>query len=156
MFPIGMIVETLVAGLLVVTIGYCVLLNRRLQRLRADESALKATILELVVATETAERAIAGLRLATQECDQTLGQTLRRGEQLTAQLTEKIAGGDGIVRRLVKVAEAARAPVLEVDTAEVLAEERPANNIASMASAAAEAAQRLTEYRRRAIQSEAA
>lgn len=156
MFPIGMIVETLVAGLLMVTIGYCVVLNRRLQRLRADEGALKATILELVVATETAERAIVGLRLTAQECDQTLGQTLKRGEHLTALLSDKIAGGDSIVRRLVKVAEAARAPVLEVETAEVMAEEKPVSHIASMASAAAEAAARLTEYRRRAIQSEAA
>ncbi|MEP3301507.1 MAG: chemotaxis protein, partial [Roseibium sp.] len=35
--PVGMIIEGLVAVLLLVTIGYCFTLNRRLQRLRADE-----------------------------------------------------------------------------------------------------------------------
>jgi hypothetical protein len=38
------VIEGLVAVLLVITIGYCMLLNKRLQRLKADEKSLKATI----------------------------------------------------------------------------------------------------------------
>ena len=34
-------IESLVAVLLLLTIGYCVVLNRRLKRLKADEQALK-------------------------------------------------------------------------------------------------------------------
>ena len=33
----GLVIESLVAVLLLLTIGYCMLLNRRLKRLRADE-----------------------------------------------------------------------------------------------------------------------
>ena len=57
----GFMIEALVAVLLVVTIGYCMLLNKRLLRLKADEQSLKATIGELITATEIAERAIGGL-----------------------------------------------------------------------------------------------
>ena len=40
----GLMIESLVAALLMLTIGYCMLLNKRLKRLKADEHSLKATI----------------------------------------------------------------------------------------------------------------
>ena len=40
----GVAIESLVAILLMLTIGYCMLLNSRLKRLKADEHSLKATI----------------------------------------------------------------------------------------------------------------
>ena len=52
----GLMIESLVALLLLLTIGYCFILNNRLRRLKADELALKATISELITATEMAER----------------------------------------------------------------------------------------------------
>ena len=52
-----------------VTIGYCTLLNRRLSLLKSDEHSLRATISELVMATDIAERAIAGLKLTIEECE---------------------------------------------------------------------------------------
>ena len=58
---IGVIINGLVAILLVLTIGYCMRLNRRLMLLKSDEHSLRATIAELVTATDMAERAIAGL-----------------------------------------------------------------------------------------------
>lgn len=66
---IGMIINGLVAILLVLTIGYCMLLNRRLKLLKSDEHSLRATISELVTATDIAERAIAGLKLTVEECE---------------------------------------------------------------------------------------
>ena len=69
----GVIVEMLVAILLALTIAYCISLNRRLKLLRADEQSLRATISELVTATEIAERAIAGLKLTVDECEAGLG-----------------------------------------------------------------------------------
>ena len=63
----ALIIESLVAILLVLTIGYCSLLNKRLKRLKADEHSLKATISELITATEIAERAITGLKLTVQQ-----------------------------------------------------------------------------------------
>src|SRR5262249_20832895 len=55
------------------TIGYSILPTKRPPRLKADEQALKATISELITATEIAERAIAGLKLTVRDCDQNLG-----------------------------------------------------------------------------------
>ena len=61
----GLVIESLVAVLLLLTIGYCMLLNRRLKRLRADEQSMRAMIAELITATEIAERAIGGLKVTT-------------------------------------------------------------------------------------------
>jgi hypothetical protein len=79
---LGLIIELLVAALLVVTIGYCVVLNKRLKGLRADEHLLKATIGELLAATEVAERAIIGLKATTREAEAALGQKLRDAQML--------------------------------------------------------------------------
>ena len=65
-YTVGLAVESLVAVLLMLTIGYCMVLNKRLKRLRADEQSLRATISELITATEIAERAIGGLPLTVQ------------------------------------------------------------------------------------------
>ena len=79
----GLIIESLVAILLLLTIGYCVILNSRLKRLRADEHALKATISELITATEIAGRAVAGLKATAQDADRTLGERLKAAERLS-------------------------------------------------------------------------
>ena len=50
---LGLAIESLVAILLLLTISYCILLNSRLKRLKADEQALKATISELITATRS-------------------------------------------------------------------------------------------------------
>ena len=74
---LGLAIESLVAILLLLTISYCILLNSRLKRLKADEQALKATISELITATEIAERAIAGLKLTVRDCDRATGWAFR-------------------------------------------------------------------------------
>ena len=75
------------------TIGYCMLLNRRLKLLKSDEHSLRATISELVTATDIAERAIAGLKLTVEECEVELEARLARGERLTADLDRRIVAG---------------------------------------------------------------
>ena len=47
----GFLVETMVSVLLLLTILYCVRLNKQLRLLKADEQSLRATISELVTAT---------------------------------------------------------------------------------------------------------
>ena len=75
---LGLMIESLVAVLLLLTIWYCAVLNSKLKLLKADEGSFKATIAELVTATEIAERAVSGLKAAAKECDETLcGQRLR-------------------------------------------------------------------------------
>jgi hypothetical protein len=103
----GLLIESVVAVLLLLTIGYCMLLNHRLKRLRADEQVFRATIGELIAATEGAERAIAGLKLTVQECDDTLGERLRTAERFSAGIDEQIASGEQILGRLSQIAGAA-------------------------------------------------
>ncbi len=105
---LGLAIESLVAVLLMLTIGYCWLLNKRLQRLKADEHSLKATIAELITATEIAERAIGGLKHAVRDVNENLGNQLDAATQMSALLKTQLAEGDGVVRRLSKIAAAAR------------------------------------------------
>ena len=105
---LGLFIEGTVAVLLMITIGYCFLLNRRLGRFRADENLLKATIGELITATEIAERAIAGLKLTVRECDQNLGDRLRAAERFSADIEQQIAAADAVLRRVTQIAAAGR------------------------------------------------
>ena len=93
----GLMIESLVAILLLLTITFCLVLNSRLKKLKADEQALKGTISELITATEIAERAIAGLKMTVRDCDQSLGERLRVGESLARELGEQLDGGRRIL-----------------------------------------------------------
>ena len=105
---LGIVIESLVAVLLLVTIGYCVLLNARLKRLKADEHSLKATIGELITATEIAERAIGGLKHTVRDVNDNLGSQLASASEMSQQLTKLLAEGDGVLRRISRIAVAAR------------------------------------------------
>ncbi|MEA2838028.1 MAG: hypothetical protein QOD89_2578 [Bradyrhizobium sp.] len=104
----GMVIESLVAVLLVLTIGYCMLLNKRLKRLKADEQSLKATIGELITATEIAERAIGGLKHTVRDVNENLGSQLSSATDMSRQLAKLLAEGDGVLRRISRIAVAAR------------------------------------------------
>jgi hypothetical protein len=103
-------IESLVAVLLLLTIGFCLVLNGRLKKLKADEQALKATISELITATEIAERAIAGLKMTVRDCDQNLSDRLRVGESLVRELGGQIESGNKIMAQLAQITLAARGP----------------------------------------------
>ncbi|MGJ5136154.1 DUF6468 domain-containing protein [Bradyrhizobium oligotrophicum] len=149
---LGLIIESLVAVLLVLTIGYCMLLNSRLKRLKADEHSLKAVIAELITATEIAERAIGGLKLAVRDVNDNLGNQLAAATQMSDQLRKQLAESDGVVRRLSRIASAAR----PITSPEAAPEPTPAPVPAittepvrvSGAKAVAAAAQAFSERRR--------
>ncbi len=105
---LGMAIEALVAVLLLITIGYCMLLNNRLKRLRSDEHSLKAVIAELITATEIAERAIGGLKHAVRDVNENLGDQLTSAGEMSALLKRQLAECDHVVRRLSKITIAAR------------------------------------------------
>ena len=135
---LGIAIESLVAVLLMLTIGYCMLLNARLKRLKADEHSLKATIAELITATEIAERAIGGLKHTVRDVNENLGDQLASATEMAEQLKRQLVEADNVVRRLSKIAIAARpAPAPEPVTAKV-----------SAAKAVAAAAQAFSERRR--------
>jgi Domain of unknown function (DUF6468) len=143
---LGLAIESLVAVLLVVTIGYCVLLNSRLKRLKADEHSLKAVIAELITATEIAERAIGGLKHTVRDVNENLGSQLAAATHMSEQLRRQLAESDNVVRRLSKIAIAARSSSGADAEEAPLAEPAPAR--VSGAKAVAAAAQAFSERRR--------
>ena len=104
----GFLVETMVSILLLLTILYCVRLNKQLRLLKADEQSLRATISELITATEIADRAIAGLKSTMQEGAHALTERLDRGELLAAELDLHLTAGNQLLARLVRIAGVSR------------------------------------------------
>src|ERR1700681_4060070 len=134
----GIAIESLVAILLLLTISYCILLNARLKRLKADEHSVKSTIGELITATEIAERAIGGLKHTVRDVNENLGSQLTAAAQMSQQLKKQLAEGNTVFRRLSKIAIAARPPS---------GPEPPAPRV-SAAKAVAAAAQAFSDRRR--------
>ncbi len=132
---LGMIIEILVAILLMLTIGYCMMLNRRLKLLRADEGALRATIGELITATEIAERAIGGLKVTARDCELGLGERLTRAERLTAELDRKLLACKEVIEHLARTPAAAARRAEEVRA--------PAQDAQAIAAAAQAFSERL-------------
>lgn len=133
----ALIIESLVAILLALTIWYCMLLNKRLTRLRADEQALKATISELITATEIAERAIAGLKLTVRDCDQNLGERLRTAERFSADMERQLMAGEEVLHRLVRIVGASRGEPAEVAEPDIPAAPAPPDPHATVVAAQA-------------------
>jgi uncharacterized protein DUF6468 len=157
---LGMAIEALVAVLLLITIGYCMLLNNRLKRLRSDEHSLKAVIAELITATEIAERAIGGLKHAVRDVNENLGEQLESATRMSDHLKRQLSECDHVVRRLSKIAIAARpqnqvqsqpqnqAYVIEPEPTRLPPAPKPSNAMPSSAKAVAAAAQAFSERRR--------
>ena len=138
----GLVIESLVAVLLLVTIGYCILLNKRLTLLRSDEQMLKATIAELITATEIAERAIAGLKVTARECNDNIGSQLAAADEMAGRLGTHILAGETVLHRLSRIAIAARQQPEEAEArsksakaivaaAEAFTERKRANGLAA-------------------------
>ena len=137
---LGIVIESLVAVLLLLTIGYCMLLNSRLKRLKADEHSLKATIAELITATEIAERAIGGLKHTVRDVNENLGSQLNAATQMSFHLKEQLVEADSVIHRLSRIAVAAR-PLSDPASA-------PISSKVSSAQAVAVAAKAFSERRR--------
>ena len=144
---LGILIESLVTILLMLTIGYCMLLNKRLKRLKADEHSLKATIAELITATEIAERAIGGLKHTVRDVNENLGNQLVAATEMTEQLKKQLGECDHVVRRLSRITSAAR-PSTPAAAVEPAAAPPPAAATVSNAKVVAAAAQAFSERRR--------
>lgn len=105
---IAMAADVLIAVLLVATILTCLRLSRRIASLKSDETAMRATIGELMAATDAAERAISGLRLVVGEGDRSVSDRLRAAERCSADLSARVAAGEGVIARLEQIASASR------------------------------------------------
>ncbi len=105
-YNFGLMIESLVSVLLFLTILYCARLNKQIGQLKADEKLMKASIVELVMATEKAERAIGGLKLTAKEADDTLGVRLRESEAYCTAMAGHLKAGEDVLNRLRKLAYA--------------------------------------------------
>lgn len=108
---LGFVVETLVALLLLVTIGYCVLVNRKLEQLRSDQSELRQIVRELNAATGHAEAAISGLRENAKSAEQTLAVQMQTAGDLGTRLAGQIAKGEALLSKLTLLTHAPRESV---------------------------------------------
>ncbi len=127
----GYLIESMVSVLLLLTILYCVRLNKQLRLLKADEQSLRATISELITATEIAERAIAGLKSMMREGEQTLNDRLQRSEAMSAEIGNQLQAGEQLLTRLIRITGAGK-----------IAEEPPAPDAQTVAAAAQAFAER--------------
>jgi hypothetical protein len=99
-------IESLVSILLLLTILYCIRLNEQLKRLKADGGSMQQTIAELITATDSAERAIAGLKNTVREADETLGERLKAAERYSVEMRANATAGAEVLNRLSKIAGA--------------------------------------------------
>ncbi len=137
---IALLADVLVAVLLVATIATCVVLTKRIERMKADEGTMRRTIGELLAATDSAERAISGLKLTLNDCDKTLAERLRTAERYAADLASQIEAGEQLMARISKIVEASRlvAPAAannQSDTTSASSTTRKLSNAADMAAA---------------------
>jgi ABC-type transporter Mla subunit MlaD len=103
--PFGLLIEGVVALLLALTIGYCVVLNDKLKKLHADRDALKQMVTDLVQATDLANGAISALRQAAGEADDRLRGQLEEVDRVSAELSESVSAGRGVMDRIARVTQ---------------------------------------------------
>lgn len=123
--PIGLIIEGLVALLLLITIGFCIALNRRIRMLRSDEQMLRTVVADLNAATMRAEGAIANLRRAVNESNDALTGQMQGAEATADALRRQVSAGEGVIARIFAITKAAQPPRQSLPSA---APQRPANN----------------------------
>ena len=82
----GFVLELIVVALLVVTIGYCVALHRRLGALRMAQDEMKRFIGNFNEATARAESGVAHLRAAASESARTLEPRIEQANALVGDL----------------------------------------------------------------------
>lgn len=114
--PLGFFVESAVAVLLMLTIGYCVVLNSRLKRLHADRSVLQQMVADLVGATNLANQAIKELKTTAMDADLALTARLEEAERFGIELANHVSAGSMLMERIAKITSIARSnPVAVVE-----------------------------------------
>jgi phage shock protein A len=97
---LAIIVELLLSALLVLTLGYCALLERKLSLLRKGQDGLKETIAELNTAITNAGVSMRMLKTAAAGASEKLEQEIARGRGLADELAVLTASGERIADRI--------------------------------------------------------
>lgn len=106
---IGLAADAVVAVLLVATIAYAVVLNRKLAALRGTKAELETVASRLIESTEKAEGGIESLKDHALDSGETLQQKVDSAQGLVDDLQFLIEKGNGLAGRLDDLVGAARA-----------------------------------------------
>ncbi len=91
---VGLVLDALVAVLLVATMVFCFLLNRRLAALRDGHAEMRELIDALGRATERAQASVAQLKAAAREAGSDLGARLDRARAVGQDLARLVAAAE--------------------------------------------------------------
>lgn len=97
---LGLLGDGIVALLLIATIVYAAVLNRRLQGVRSDRSKFEQLVKGLTLSSQHAESAVAGLKATTDELVRRLDKKLSVAQGLHDDLGYMIERGTSVADRL--------------------------------------------------------
>lgn len=123
---LGIAVELLVALLLVVTIGWAIILDRRLRDLRSGRDGVKQAVIDLAGATGRAESAVAALREAAERTGTELARRQAVAKATSDELALLLGSAEGMAERLTKRAAGLRGDVARSPAAPAMGELRGA------------------------------
>lgn len=95
----GTIVELFLTLILAVTLGYCIVLERRLAAVRRGQEGLKSTIGELNTAITNAGASMRALKATASGAAETLDERLARARSAIDELSLLAASGERIAER---------------------------------------------------------
>jgi len=110
---LSLAIDILVAVLLIATIGYAAVLNKRLGGLRNDKEKLEALVDGLTVAAQRAESGVQGLREAADDIGAQLQRKIDQGASLRDDLTYMIDRGGALADRIEGTIRARRETAAE-------------------------------------------
>ena len=100
--------DAIVALLLIATIGYSILLNRRLGMVRNDREKFEVLVRNLSTASQRAEAAVTNLRVTADDLSRRLDKKVEEAKALSDDLTYMIERGDTIADKLANQVRAGR------------------------------------------------
>jgi ABC-type transporter Mla subunit MlaD len=100
--------DAIVALLLIATIGYSMVLNRRLGAVRNDREKFEVLVRSLNAASQRAEAAVTNLRVTADDLSRRLEKKVEQARSLSDDLTYMIERGDGIADKLANQVRAGR------------------------------------------------
>ncbi len=103
-----MAADGVVAILLVATIIYAAVLNRRLGLLRSDKAELQSLVQSFAAASQQAEAGVAGLKSAAEEIGRKLEKKIEQAQSLREDLTYMLERGGLVADRLEATIRARR------------------------------------------------
>lgn len=138
---LSLVLDVVIAALLVATIVYAAILNRRLQGLRANKADFEAMIGEFNEATRRTEGSIQALRLAADQTAKALSVQVERGQALRDELAFLTNRADGAADRITGGGSSSKpdAPSARPEVAAYTASPRPAPAPARQPQPAAQA-----------------